>query len=122
MFEPNVIVLYVENPAASGKFYEELLGLESGECSPTFHSFSLPNGMSLGLKSKQVVEATPENAGNGELAMTMNSREEVDELFAKWQAMGLEIITSPCSKPYGYTLLATDVDGNRLRAVFLEQA
>ncbi|KTC66280.1 bleomycin resistance protein (plasmid) [Legionella adelaidensis] len=119
--EPNAIILYVENLAISSHFYRDLLSTNPEEASPTFNAFRLSNGMSLGLKAKHAVEPSPHNtSGNGELAFIRHSDKEVDELFAKWQEKRIHIIFSPDRVPYGYTFVALDPDGNRLRVISLE--
>jgi predicted enzyme related to lactoylglutathione lyase len=119
MFEPNAIVLYVDNPAISSTFYQDLLKIKPIEASSAFHSFTLSNGMSLGLKAIQTVIPSTDNKGSGELAFTVNTHKKVDELFAEWQMKGVNIAQSPTLLTYGYTFLALDPDGNRLRVVSL---
>jgi hypothetical protein len=41
MPDPNFLVLYVDNPAASAAFYRDLFGREPSEASPTFVLFAL---------------------------------------------------------------------------------
>lgn len=123
MLEPSAIVLYVDNLLLSSAFYQDLLGIKPEEDSPTFHSFKLSNGIGLGLKAKHSVEppATKEN-GNGELAFTLDNNREVDELFVEWQGKEIRMAQSPTVVPYGYTFLALDPDGNRLRVVSLRKS
>lgn len=120
LLEPNAIVLYVEDLVIASSFYQDLLGLTPKEQSPTFHGFTLSNGMGIGLKVRRTVmpSATHEN-GAGELAFTVANRKTVDELFIQWQAKQLTILCSPNQLPYGYTFVALDPDGNRLRVVAL---
>ena len=116
ILQPNVIVLYVENIATSSPFYQDLLGLKPIEASLTFHSFTLSNGMHLALKANHsVVPPIEEKGGNGELAFTLDSNHEVDALYLKWQAIGMRIIFPPSQVPFGYTFVALDPDGHRLR-------
>ncbi|WP_133131126.1 VOC family protein [Legionella yabuuchiae] len=119
IIEPNVIVLYVDNLAESSQFYQDLLGIKPDEASPTFHSFKFSNGMSLGLKTKHAVEPKFDKEGSGELAFTLENSNAVDALFAKWQEKEISILASPSVAPYGYTFLAQDPDGNRLRVASL---
>ena len=123
MLEPSAVILYVNNMTKSCQFYQDLLGIKPEEDSPTFHSFKLSNGIGLGLKAKHSVEppATKEN-GNGELAFTLDNNREVDELFIEWQGKEIRMAQSPTVVPYGYTFLALDLDGNRLRVVSLRKS
>jgi predicted enzyme related to lactoylglutathione lyase len=116
VLEPNVIVLYVDDLAITSNFYQDVLKATPEEASPTFHAFKLSNGMSLGLKLKySVVPPTEEKSSGGELAFTLDSHKKVDELFAEWQAKGIKVIFPPSQMPFGYTFVALDPDGHRLR-------
>lgn len=122
MLEPSAIVLYVDNLLVSSAFYQDLLGIKPEEDSPTFHSFKLSNGMGLGLKAKHSVEPPVEEHGGGELAFTLDNNKEVDALFVEWQKKEMRICQPPTAVPYGYTFLALDPDGNRLRVVSLRKS
>lgn len=118
--EPDAIVLYVDNLAITSQFYEDVLNIKPETPSPTFHAFSLSNGMSLALKTKDSVEPAAEGKnGHGELAFTLDNKQTVDTLFTTWQAKKVNIILPPTNAPYGYTFVACDPDGNRLRVVSL---
>lgn len=120
ILEPGVIVLYVDDLAITSPFYQDLLGIKPDEASMTFHSFKLSNGMSLALKAKHsVVPPTEEKSGNGELAFTLDSDKKVDELFAEWQEKEINMILPPTQLPFGYTFVALDPEGHRLRVASL---
>jgi len=120
ILEPNVIVLYVDDLARASQFYQDLLGIKPEEASPTFHSFTLSNGISLALKAKHsVMPPTKQKSGNDELAFTLDSNKKVDELFAAWQAKKISILLPPTQVPFGYTFVALDPDGHRLRVASL---
>ena len=89
--EPTAIVLCVDNLAISSQFYQDLLGIKPEEASPTFHSFTLSNGMGLGLKTKHAVEPLADKNGGGELAFTLDNNKNVDALFAEWQEKDINI-------------------------------
>jgi len=117
ILEPSAVVFYVDNLAISSKFYQDLLGIKAEEASPTFHAFTLSNGMGLGLKAKHAVEPPAGKNGSGELAFTLEDNSKVDELFAQWQKKEVNMALPPTIVTYGYTFLALDPDGNRLRVV-----
>jgi predicted lactoylglutathione lyase len=120
MLEPNAIVLYVDNLTISSNFYLDLLGINPEELSPAFHRFTLSNGMVLGLKVKHTVEPPADEKGSGgELAFTLDNNGKIDELFSEWQTKEINIAQSPTIMAYGYTFLALDPDGHRLRVVSL---
>ncbi|MDF1757075.1 MAG: VOC family protein [Legionellaceae bacterium] len=118
ILEPSFIVLYVDDLVISNQFYQDLLGINPINASTTFSIFTLSNGMNLALKAKHsVIPPTKANASNGELAFTLDNNKKMDELFTKWQTRGITVIFPPSQEPFGYTFVAVDPDGNRLRAV-----
>lgn len=122
IIEPSAVVLYVNTLEISNPFYQDLLGIKPEVASPTFSSFTLSNGMGLGLKAKHAAEAPVSENGSGELAFTCDTNEEVDALFVAWQKKEISMVHPPLHLPYGYTFLALDPDGNRLRVVSLTGA
>ena len=58
MFDAHFILLHVDSPAASARFYADLLGSEPLEQSPTFAMFALPSGLRLGLWSVSYTHLT----------------------------------------------------------------
>jgi len=92
MFDPNFILLYVDNPGVSSAFYAELLGHPPVESSPTFALFALDSGVMLGLWSKHTVEpAAPAQFGGSELAFTVNGDTfEVPTTVTAWRVRRLK--------------------------------
>lgn len=116
MFDAHFVLLYVDSPAASARFYAALLGREPIEESPTFAMFPLPSGLMLGLWSRHSVEPTAKAAGGGaEIAMTVSDAAMVDAMHADWVARGLPILQAPVALDFGRTFVALDPDGHRLR-------
>ena len=117
MADPNFIILYVDNPAASADFYAELLGKPAVESSPTFVMFALPSGVMLGLWSRHTVEpaAAPTLGGGSEVAFAVESRDQVASLYDAWTARGLRVAQKPVDVDFGHTFVALDPDGHRLR-------
>lgn len=119
MLQPQLTILYVDQPSRSAAFYSELLKREPVESSPTFAAFAFESGAMLGLWSRHTVEPAAINAGwNGELAFRVAYREEVDTLFDGWSTRGLKIVQQPTELDFGYTFVALDPDGHRLRIYF----
>jgi predicted enzyme related to lactoylglutathione lyase len=117
MLEPSAIVFYVNDLAISSHFYQELLGIDVEELSPTFRRFNLSNGMIIGLKDKHTAHLTMVGNGGCELAFTAANHEQVDALFLAWQQQGISIKEPPTNVSFGYTFIAVDPDGNRLRVL-----
>jgi len=116
MLDAHFILLHVESPADSARFYAGLLGREAAEQSPTFAMFPLPSGIRLGLWSRHTVEpAATAVGGAAEVAMMVGSAAEVDETCADWLAQGVVILQEPTDLDFGRTFTARDPDGHRLR-------
>ena len=116
MADPNFIILYVDNPSDSARFYENLLGKPPLEVSPTFAMFALGNGVMLGLWSRHTVEpAAAAPAGSGELAFAVADTDTVRRTYADWGARGYRIAQAPTDLDFGHTFVALDPDGHRLR-------
>lgn len=116
MFDAHFILLHVENPADSARFYEGLLGTPPLEQSPTFAMFALPSGARLGLWSRHTVEpAATARGGAAEIAMVVPSAGAVDAAHADWRSRGIAILQEPTNLDFGRTFTAADPDGHRLR-------
>jgi catechol 2,3-dioxygenase-like lactoylglutathione lyase family enzyme len=115
MPSPTFVLLYVDNPPASGGFYADLLGLPPVETSPTFVLFALDGGLMLGLWSRHTAEPSAAAPGGGELAFTAADAAAVDARHADWVARGLRMLQTPTDLDFGRTFVALDPDGHRLR-------
>lgn len=116
MIEPSYILLYVDNPRVSADFYSILLQKQPVELSPTFALFVLGNGVKLGLWSRHTVEpAAAASPGSAELAFCMKDREAVNALYNEWGSRKLRVAQAPCEMDFGFTFVALDPDGHRLR-------
>lgn len=116
MSDPNFFILYVDSPAASAAFYADLLGHPAVEASPTFALFALGSGVMLGLWSKHTVEPAATAVGGGaEIAFALDSDAAVAAMHASWSGRGLPILQVPLRMDFGYTFVALDPDGHRLR-------
>ena len=116
MPDPNFLILYVDQPLRSAAFYGDLLGCAAIETAPTFALFALASGLKLGLWSRYTVEPAADVAGGGgELVFTVENPEAVDATHAVWCAKGLPILQAPGAMDFGYTFVAVDPDGHRLR-------
>jgi len=120
MTDPNYVLLYVDNPAASAAFYAELLDKQPVETSPTFALFVLSSGVKLGLWSRHTVEpAASALPGCAELGFPVADAEAVTARYEAWRAQGLAIAQPPCEMDFGHTFVALDPDGHRLRVFAL---
>ena len=115
MSHPNFVLLYVDSPSASAAFYADLLDAQPIEASPTFAMFKLDSGVMLGLWSRHTVEPTATPVGGSELAFAVDSDATVRSTHEAWRAKGLQIVQAPTAMDFGFTFVATDLDGHRLR-------
>lgn len=114
---PNFVILYVASPIESARFYTELLGQPPLEASPGFAMFALNPSTMLGLWAAPHVEPKATPAGGSEIAFSLDSREAVDAAHTAWKAKGLPIAQAPTAMDFGYTFVALDPDGHRLRVM-----
>ena len=114
--QPNFVILYVADPVASATFYSTLLARPPVESSPGFAMFALDSGVMLGLWKRGEVLPTVDNFGAGaELAFAVQDNAAVDALRAAWAGRGLPLLQAPVKMDFGYTFVAADPDGHRLR-------
>ena len=92
MLDPNFIILYVDDPRASARFYGDLLSLRTLEESPTFAMLALRPGVMLGLWSRHTVEPAAAAGGGGtEIAFALDpgpGSGAVDAVYADWVSGG----------------------------------
>jgi predicted enzyme related to lactoylglutathione lyase len=116
MQDPSFVILYVDNPPATAAFYANILGHDPIETSPTFALFALASGVMLGFWSKHTVEPSAAGGpGSMELAFTVDSLDAVSAKYEDWTTRGLKIVQPPTQLDFGYTFVALDPDGHRLR-------
>ncbi|MCG5243937.1 VOC family protein [Azospirillum doebereinerae] len=112
----NFVLLYVDSPAASAAFYADLLGKPPVEQSPTFALFAMESGVMLGLWSRHTVEpAAIASGGGAEIAFAVDSETVVRATHEDWSGRGLPILQAPTAMDFGFTFVALDPDGHRLR-------
>ena len=109
------ILVYVENVAASQAFYASILGRPAIESSNTFAMVPAAPGLMLGLWRRDGVKPAASAAGGGEIAFPVENPAEVDATFAEWRGRGVKIALEPTQMDFGYTFVALDPDGQRLR-------
>src|SRR5882724_8968280 len=112
--DPNFVILYVDSPAASARFYAELLGRQPIEASPTFTMFALDSGVMLGLWLRSGVVPAATAPGGGELAFTVADAAAVQATHDAWRQRRIAIAQTPIRMDFGDTFVALDPDGHRL--------
>lgn len=116
MSSPNLIILYVKDPAESAVFYRDLLGREPGVAAPNFVAFPLDGGFTLGLWRRSTVEPQPSAIGSrGEIAFMVSGENAVANHYEDWRKRGLPIAQELTDLDFGPTFVALDPDGHRLR-------
>lgn len=112
---PDFMLLYVDDPAVSARFYGDLLGGPPLDASPDFVMFALGDGMRLGLWGKDTVAPAANRSGGFEIGWPVETDEDVDRLARDWAANGVTILQHPETMGFGRTFTALDPDGHRLR-------
>jgi hypothetical protein len=116
MAHPNFFLLYVNDPVASAALYASLLERQPVEASPTFALFALDSGVMLGLWSRHTAVPAPAAAGGGaELAFAVDGKATLMRLHDAWKERRLPITQAPLDLDFGFTFVAEDPDGHRLR-------
>lgn len=110
----NYILLAAANPAASKAFYSGLLGIEPVENSATFVLYVLPNGMKLGLWTKDQIEPAPLTAGGVEVTFSEDDDAGVQATFEAWKDKAA-VLQQPVMMDFGFTFVVEDPDGHRVR-------
>jgi catechol 2,3-dioxygenase-like lactoylglutathione lyase family enzyme len=109
-------VLYVENLAASKKFYAEILGRPPMELSPTFASFIPSSGLKLELwELAKVQPPSDARPGGSEICMSVPDEGSLRRMVEKWKARGVVIAQEPTAMVFGLSCVILDPDGHRLR-------
>ena len=109
------IIVYVENVAASEAFYASILGNPAVDSSPTFAMLPAAPGLMLGLWRRDGVKPDATPGGGGEIAFPVDNDAAVDAAHAEWRAKGVKIALPPTKLDFGYSFVALDPDGQRLR-------
>ena len=115
----NYLLLAVRDPLKSSELYSKLLGREPVEKAPTFVLYVLPTGLKIGLWLADEMEPKPLPAGGIEISFTEESRYAVSATHDEWQKLGLKIVQAPTDMDFGFTFVAEDPDGHRLRPFVL---
>lgn len=115
MSNPNYLLLAVRNPRESAELYSRVLDAKPVENQETFVLYVLPNGLKVGLWRSDDMKPEPRPAGGVEVSFTESSRDAVLETYDRWKAWGLRIVQEPTDMDFGFTFVAEDRDGHRLR-------
>lgn len=116
MFKPNSLIIYVDDVEKSRKFYQKIFKSDPLETFEEFVVFPLTADCVLGIQSKSGIEPKPQpQFGGFEICMADVTKEEVDSLYQEWKAQGVEFELEPITLEFGYTFVARDPDGHRLR-------
>jgi catechol 2,3-dioxygenase-like lactoylglutathione lyase family enzyme len=115
MTAPNFILAYVADAPKSAALYAKLLNAQPVESSPGWAMFAFPNGLALGLWSRDDVEPRATLPGGSEIGFPVENDEAVKTTRDAWAKLGLKILQEPTKMDFGFTFTAADLDGHRLR-------
>jgi catechol 2,3-dioxygenase-like lactoylglutathione lyase family enzyme len=115
-FAPNSVILYVSDVEASTEFYRTILAAGPVATFTGFAVFALSDTVTLGLQAADLIDPKAEPCvGGSELSFSDADRDTVDQLYAEWTARDVPIALEPTELDFGYTFVALDPDGHRLR-------
>ncbi|EJN00348.1 VOC family protein [Phyllobacterium sp. YR531] len=118
MLNSSFVLFYVQDAAASLKFYSQLLDREPVENSPNFAMFAFDSGLKLAIWSRDAAKPAPvAEAGSCELLFMAENAQALDAMHDDWLHRGLRIAQEPVTLDFGYTFVALDRDGHRLRVL-----
>ena len=112
---PNFILAYVADAPKSAALYSKLLDAQPVESSPNWAMFAFPNGLALGLWSRDEVEPRATLPGGSEIGFPVENDAAVHTTRDAWAKLGLRILQEPVKMDFGLTFTAADPDGHRLR-------
>lgn len=116
MFKPNSIILYVTDVDKSTALYSKILQAEPIEQYSEFSVFALSNDFILGIQAKSGIDPKPQpHFGGFEISMSDVSKQDVDDIYKQWCNLDVDIVMRPVDLDFGYTFVAIDPDGHRLR-------
>lgn len=112
----NTLFLYVDDVAASARFYTDMLEIPRVDTNPVFVMLTLPSGLALGLWQRAGVAPAPRVAGGGsEIGFKLNDPAAIDRTHAAWAGKGATIALPPTELGFGRSFVAVDPDGHRVR-------
>ncbi|MDR0960703.1 MAG: VOC family protein [Propionibacteriaceae bacterium] len=116
-FIPNEIILYSGDVPRSTAFWEKVLGVTATETfGDDFSFFAFDGGFMLGIQNKDEISPAPQPAWGGfEICLADTDNETVNRLYTEWKEAGIELLDEPADQGFGYTFVAVDPDGHRLR-------
>ncbi|MCO4786665.1 MAG: drug:proton antiporter [Marinomonas atlantica] len=116
----NGFVLYVASLSQSVALYSEILEQSPTRQSDDFALFVTPAGQSLRLwQQDKVIPTTNASAGGAEVVLNVDSLDELQAQWCRWQSLGLQPIQPIETLSFGETFMMTDPDGHRLRLMRL---
>ncbi len=110
-----VFLVYVNDTAASARFYGDLLDMKPDFETPGYITFDLGPGADLALWSDRFDGLSPATPRTSEVCLALPDGAEVDAKFREWQAKGVTVVQEPHDEPFGRTFVVADPDGNLIR-------
>ncbi|AFI90014.1 phenazine biosynthesis protein [Pectobacterium parmentieri] len=116
MFKPNSLIIYVEDVSLSTEFYKKILKSDPLETYEEFSVFPLASEFILGIQSKSGIDPKPQaQFGGFEICLSDVTPDAVDTIYQEWKKLGVKFELEPINLEFGYTFVAIDPDGHRLR-------
>lgn len=113
---PEIPVANIDSAAA---YYVERLGFELDWGDETGGIAGVSRGDCRLFLTNAWFRGSYGNVGPVLIWLNVNSKAEVDELFAEWQGAGVRMVSGPEDKPWMLReFMAADLDGNLIRVFY----
>jgi predicted enzyme related to lactoylglutathione lyase len=109
-----IVILYVHDLQKAKAFYSDVIGLpvDVQQTDAQFVMLRPTEGSLLALEDISISQANPQtHAGCCEIGFHMH---DVDAIWSRWKAKGVEMVTEVEDKPFGRTFTAKDPEGHFL--------
>ena len=109
------VLLYVESPPESAKFYAGLLGARRRSVADLCHVAASRRGHARPVVAQRRGAKADRDGRRRRGAFTVADPAAVSDTHADWSKRGLSIAQVPTKMDFGTTFVALDPDGHRLR-------
>jgi predicted enzyme related to lactoylglutathione lyase len=114
--DPKLVIIYVSNVSNSREFYTRLFQKEPVEASSCFAMYALTSGMMFGIWNRsEVLPPVTAQPGASEHCIALADISAVRAVHDELKGRGVKVLQAPTQMDFGFTFVAGDPDGHRLR-------
>lgn len=108
----------VSDVRKAAEYYVNVLGFRFDWGSEEVGIAGISHGACRMVLTKEPFRQSCATGGPVMALLNLDSREEVDELFRRWQRAGANIISHPKDRPWGCEFRVADLDDNQLQVSY----